>query len=170
MAHLYLLRHAKSDWGSDLEDHDRPLNGRGRAAAALMGQYLASTKTVPDLVLCSTAVRTKQTLALVLEAAGINPEVRFIPALYGADVETILAVVRQEASGHSNVLMVGHNPGFHEAALALGGAGDAEALREIQWKYPTCTFCDIRFDAERLSTIEPGTGTVERFVRPKDLT
>ncbi|NVJ70636.1 MAG: histidine phosphatase family protein [Alphaproteobacteria bacterium] len=169
MAHLYLLRHAKSDWGTGLEDHDRPLNGRGRAAASLMGQYLTSTRTVPGLVLCSTAVRTKQTLALVLEAAGINPEVRFIPALYGADVATILAVVGQEASGHATILIVGHNPGFHEAALVLGGAGDAQTLREIQWKYPTCTFCDIRFETEDLSAIEPGTGTVERFVRPKDL-
>lgn len=109
---IILLRHAKSDWSTPGQpDHDRPLNARGRAAAARMGDWLRSRGHVPDLVLCSDAARTRETL----KGLGL-PETRteHRADLYQADAEAILAAVA--AADATCVLVVGHNPGLAEAA------------------------------------------------------
>ena len=109
---IIFLRHAKSDWSEpDAADHDRPLNPRGRAAAAKMGGWLRSRGHLPDLVLCSSAARTRETL----DGLGL-PEARveMRPDLYQADAKAILAAV--EGAEAECVLVVGHNPGMAEAA------------------------------------------------------
>lgn len=109
---LLLLRHTKSDWSTpEAEDHDRPLNGRGRTAAKKMGEWLASRGHLPDLILCSDATRTRETLAgLALPETATE----FRADLYLADADTILAVA--EGAEAACVLIVGHNPGMAEAA------------------------------------------------------
>ncbi|SFI45805.1 SixA phosphatase family protein [Jannaschia pohangensis] len=112
---LILLRHTKSDWTDPAqEDHDRPLNARGRAAAASMGDWLRSRRHLPDLVLCSDATRTQETLEnLFLPDA----EVQMRPDLYLAEAAAILTLARAQTVGC--VLIVGHNPGIAEAAAAI---------------------------------------------------
>lgn len=109
---ILFLRHTKSDWSApDLEDHDRPLNARGKAAAAKVGEWMKSRGYLPDQVLCSDALRTRETLA------GLDlPEARteFRSDLYLADPDTILAAARDAKA--DCVLIVGHNPGIAAAA------------------------------------------------------
>lgn len=109
---IILLRHAKSDWSTpEQDDHERPLNARGRAGAARMGEWLRSRGYVPDLVLCSDAARTRETLdGLDLPEA----RVEFRADLYQANADAILRTV-EEAEAEC-VLLVGHNPGIAEAA------------------------------------------------------
>jgi len=173
MKRLLLLRHAKSDWSDPLlEDFDRPLASRGRVAAPRMGRYLASKIGAPDLVLCSDALRTRQTWSLVAaelaETAPARP-VKFLRGLYLARPSRLLSSIRRAPDDVGSLLLVGHNPGMHDLACALVGDGKAKALGRLAGKFPTAALAEIHFDLAQWRALEPGTGRLKRFVRPKDL-
>ena len=171
MANLYLLRHAKSDWENmSLSDHDRPLSPRGEKAAANMGRALARQSLAPEIVLCSTALRARSTLDLVMDAGEFAWPVQYEPALYGASVQGILNIVRTDAGTLKRVLLVGHNPGFHYVARHLVYTGDSELLTALDFKYPTGTFADIEIPDARLADISGSTGILKQFLRPRDQT
>jgi phosphohistidine phosphatase len=119
---LVLLRHAKSSWEHEQPDADRPLSGRGRRDAAEAGRWLAAHVGRPDLVLCSTAVRTRQTWARACEAEpdvlGTVP-VRFEAAVYGAWSDTLLDLARELPDAVSTAVLVGHGPGLPDLAERL---------------------------------------------------
>src|ERR1700756_4171866 len=120
MRRLLLLRHAKSDWSEPgASDHARPLNPRGEQAAPRIGAYLRRHKLVPDLVLCSTATRARATWDLVAPSLGNRPEISYVDRLYGASARVLLDVMRHAPPEASSVLVLGHNPGLHEAATQL---------------------------------------------------
>ena len=117
MKTLLLLRHAKSSWNDpELEDHDRPLNKRGKRTAPLMGALLQDESLVPDLILCSSAVRAYNTALLVAEACDYGGEIKETRRLYLAEPRTYVEVLRKVAEEYERVLVVGHNPGI-EALL-----------------------------------------------------
>ncbi|MCK0167139.1 histidine phosphatase family protein [Jannaschia sp. S6380] len=135
---LILLRHTKSDWTDpSLPDRERPLNERGRSAAAKMGEWLRSRGHLPDLVLCSDARRTRETL----EGLGLpETQTEYRPDLYLADAETILSLARAQTVGC--VLIVGHNPGIGAAAEM---ACTTPPVAPEFTRYPTgaCTVVEI---------------------------
>jgi phosphohistidine phosphatase len=115
---LILTRHAKSSWDDpNTPDHDRPLNERGKAAAADLGSWLASRGYVPQQVLCSDALRTRKTWSGIAPALPGNTVLQLKPALYHAGPDVMLAVLRH-AQGDT-VMMIGHNPGIAEFARRL---------------------------------------------------
>ncbi len=116
MRTLTLLRHAKSDWAFAAPDMERPLNKRGRAAAARIGLWMKHQRVQPDWVICSPAVRTRETLTRVraylpIKASSIDVEDR----AYLADVEDLLAILADCPQEKKNVLLLGHNPGLEPA-------------------------------------------------------
>lgn len=131
---LLLMRHAKSDWkGSGLGDKERPLNSRGRSTAPIMAQWIVEHDHLPNIVLCSSAIRTKQTLDLMLQQwtimQGTNPtlvlpQVSMEDGLYLASDSLIRSIAQKSAtdgaSGNS-VMVLGHNPGIERLASNLGG-------------------------------------------------
>jgi phosphohistidine phosphatase len=122
---LHLLRHAKSSWvDSELPDHERPLAPRGEKAARRIAEHVRGEGIRPELVLCSTALRAKQTLAALLPVLAGDVEIRLEAALYGAGVAQVLARLREVDESVGSVLVVGHNPTLHELALALTGRSD----------------------------------------------
>lgn len=130
---LILIRHAKSAWDDPLiADHDRPLNPRGLAAAHDLGQWLASRGYVPGEVLCSDALRTRETWAGIAPALPDAAEVTLKPALYHAGSDVMLAVLRHATA--KTVCILGHNPGIAEFAHRL--VKHAPPSAEFQ-KYPT---------------------------------
>lgn len=169
MVQLYLLRHAKSDWGAGLPDHDRPLNGRGRKAAAAIGREMAARGIAPDLVICSTAKRARETLERTVKAGDLEVEVQYEPALYLAGVDTILRTVRRDAGNCQSVLLVGHNPGFHGTALELASSGPDAEMHTLQMKYPTGALCAVSFDGDTIADIDFSEGKLDFFLRPRDL-
>lgn len=119
---LILLRHAKSGWGQpELADHERPLNGRGRRQAPLVGAWLADEDCEPDLVLCSSARRARETLEGLLGATGWQPAVRIEEGLYHAEPETVLELIAWLAGDVRRLLVVGHNPGLSLLSSRLAG-------------------------------------------------
>src|SRR5258708_28344602 len=124
MLRLMLLRHAKSSWSSPgMQDAARPLNGRGEAAARLMGGYMARHSLIPHRVLCSPARRTRETWAAIAAQWPAGIEAVFDERLYVATPQAILAVVRAQENAARTLLVIGHNPGLHEAAGLLIAAG-----------------------------------------------
>lgn len=169
MRTLILLRHAKSSWDDPgLSDHERPLNRRGTRDAPRMGDVLAGEGLLPDLVLCSDAVRARGTLALVLSRLpDARPRVVYAPELYLADPAMLLRRIAQVEAGVQRLLVVGHNPGLHALALGLTGSGSTKALAMLAAKLPTAGLVVIDFEAASWAGVEPGHGRLRLFTAPK---
>jgi phosphohistidine phosphatase len=171
---LLLLRHAKACREKHgLDDIDRTLADRGRADAIRMGHFLKEEKRVPDLVLCSPAARTRQTLELILPVLGSTPAVHTVRELYLAKASKIVELVRQTHAAAGTLMVVGHNPGLEYCARALahmpGGHESRRLYDAMTQKFPTAALAVIAFEIEGWEGIEPGAGELELFVRPKDL-
>jgi phosphohistidine phosphatase len=168
---LLLLRHAKSDWSGNLGDHDRPLAPRGRKAAPRIGALMRKRGYVPAAVLCSTAERAKQTLDLLLPALRTDPKIEYDRALYLAEWPALLAAVHSAAE--TPLLMIGHNPGLEQLAVALvlqpQDAAERARLENLARKFPTAALAVLDFDAPHWEAVKPGTGRLTDFVRPRDL-
>jgi len=171
---LYLLRHAKSDRsGPDaaLKDHPRPLSRRGRKDAERIAARFAADALTVDRVYCSTAKRTRETFDLVRKGLD-NPPASFRDALYLAPAEDLIAFVQAIPDTVKSAMLIGHNPGLHDAALMLvgrAGRGQAEALDRLRTKYPTGALCALSFDVPSWKKVGMGLGTMTAFVRPRDL-
>lgn len=162
---LILTRHAKSSWDDPLmTDHDRPLNERGRAAAADLGRWLASRGYVPGQVLCSDAVRTRETWGGIAPALVFDGAVDLKPALYHAGADVMLAVLRHAKA--DVVLMLGHNPGISEFAHRL--VARAPLNPEFQ-KYPTGATLVVDFAVDSWEEVDWGQGSVDDFIVPREL-
>jgi len=121
MKQLLILRHAKSDHTDHrLSDHDRPLNARGRTAAPRIGRLLRDEGAIPELLLCSTAVRTMQTAALVAESAELHAKTEFIEELYLASPHVILETIADRGGDAGSIMVIGHNPGCEDVLSMLG--------------------------------------------------
>jgi phosphohistidine phosphatase len=165
MKRLLLLRHAKSSWDDPaLPDHDRPLAPRGRRAAERMGEHLRSNLPTPDLVLSSSAARTRQTLERT-RAFG-DAEVRVEKELYAAGADTILERIQALAETFETVAVIGHNPGIQDLALVLSGAGeDRDRMADT---FPTGALAVLEFDGP-WRELGPGAARLVSFVAPRDL-
>jgi phosphohistidine phosphatase len=167
---LYLLRHAKSSWPDPgLADHDRPLADRGRRAAPRMGAYLAAKAVLPSVVLCSSAKRAAETLDRVLRELPVRPTVHTARSLYLADPEELLDQIRETRDDAEALLLVGHNPGLEELALALVAKGDERARRRMESKFPTGALAEIHFDCARWHQVDFGRGELRDFRTPREL-
>jgi phosphohistidine phosphatase len=165
---LLLLRHAKSSWDApELPDRERPLAVRGRRAAARRGAWLAERRLRVDRVLCSPSRRTRETLALL----ALDPEipVHFAEWLYLASARTLLARLRRLAKNVRSVLVIGHDPGLDQLAQRLAGGGRPQALRRLAKGFPTGALAELRVPDAGWRALAPGSATLERFTRPKDL-
>ena len=137
MHKLHLLRHAKSSWKGDKEDHKRPLSKRGREAARLVGRHLPEALGTLDLVLCSSAARTQQTLELVLAQFQNRPVCRIEDGLYLADSDKLIKRLGLLDDDRDNVLLIGHNPGLHQLAIALAEPRSPSFFCLADGKFPT---------------------------------
>jgi phosphohistidine phosphatase len=163
MLRLILMRHAKSDWDDPmLSDHDRPLNARGRRSAQALGDWMRTRGYLPEQVLCSSAVRTGETLKLLdLSPA---PDARFTRKLYLAEPDVMMDVLNS-ATGKT-VLMVGHNPGIAMMAERLVKAAPAH---DRFHDYPTGATLVCDFDAPDWARAGWHQGKLVDFVIPREL-
>ena len=162
MKTLLLLRHAKSSWDdANLLDHDRPLNKRGQRDAPRMGELLRDEKLLPDLVLSSDALRTRQTVELVAKESGYQGEIRFIPDLYAAGPLACLEALAGLGDAYPCVLLVAHNPGL-EQLLAL--------LTDRVESLPTAALARVDLPIQTWSELDDKThGNLVNIWRPKEI-
>ena len=174
MLRLFLLRHAKSDWGNkSLDDHDRPLSPRGLRAAPLMGAFMRAQNYLPELVKCSPAVRTRQTLDQMKPLFEPAPEILYSRSLYLAQPKSLLAEIRQAPDVCSALMLVGHNPGIGALALALAALpeDEEEEIRKerLAEKFPTTCLVVLDFSASQWRAVKPLSARLVGYVRPEDL-
>jgi phosphohistidine phosphatase len=177
MKELLLLRHAKSSWATPgLADFDRPLNKRGRRAAAALARFLEDEGLRPALVLSSDSRRTRETLDLIHGALGSRVTIHLEPRLYLADPSTLLDCLRKIPGDVPSVLMLGHNPGLQEFALALAeasGPSGADTAVRIEGKFPTAALARFRLKIEKWRDLSvenlDGVVKVVGYTVPTDL-
>jgi len=170
MLTLSLLRHAKSSWKNPtLPDRERPLATRGVADAPLMGRAMAERGIDPELILCSSARRTVDTLALVLPELKVEPKVVYEDSLYHASPAEMLQMLRAIQPGASRVMIVGHNPEIQAFALDLIGSGPKHMRDRLTEKFPTAGLVVINFTAGLWSSVDVNSGSLKLFLTPKEL-
>jgi len=169
MRRLMLMRHAKSDRPPGMPDRARPINGRGTTAARLMGVYLDHHGLVPDLVLCSPARRTRDTLTAAMEEWHREVNVAFEERLYAAPREVILSVIGEQDAEAKSLMVIGHNPGLQEVAQLLIATGDVLLRERLREKFPTAALAVIDFAAEAWNLVHERSGRLDRFVTPRSL-
>jgi phosphohistidine phosphatase len=170
MLTLSLLRHAKSSWKNPtLPDRERPLATRGVTDAPLMGKAMAERGIDPELVLCSSARRTRDTLALVLPELKVEPKVVYDDALYHASPQAMLEMLRGVQPGANRVMLVGHNPEIQSFALDLVGSGPKHFRDRLREKFSTAGLAVINFPSGLWTSVEVNSGTLNLFLSPRDL-
>ncbi|MGW9551029.1 SixA phosphatase family protein [Citricoccus zhacaiensis] len=136
---LILLRHAKSDWPDGVNDHDRPLGGRGNREAPAAGQWLAGQGLYPDMILCSDAVRTRQTCTWVCSELGEKAPTAYLDSrLYEADATRALAVINETEERVRTLMVIGHMPWVQDLGMRIASVdSDEEAVVSMAERYPT---------------------------------
>ncbi|AEE45848.1 SixA phosphatase family protein [Cellulomonas fimi] len=163
---LLLLRHAKAEHPEGLPDHQRPLSLVGRRQSGRVGTQLAEAGLVPDLVLCSTSLRTRQTWDLVRGTLGADPVLDLRDDVYDAGLSTLLDVVRAVPDDAATVLVVGHEPTMSRVAATLAGPGsDEAALARVQVGVPTASWSLLGF-AGSWADLAPGAATLQHLGVP----
>jgi phosphohistidine phosphatase len=165
---LHLLRHAKSSWADEkLDDHDRPLSKRGRRDAEVMAGHIAQRGGPPELVLSSTAARTRDTVTPLLQR--LKPRrILLDRGLYLAPGSALLGYLRNTDEDVGTALLVGHNPGLHELALLLADPESPVELPPISGKFPTGALASFRFAAP-WRRLKPRSATLIAYVTPREL-
>jgi phosphohistidine phosphatase len=141
---LHLLRHAKSSNKEGMEDRERPLNRRGREAARTLGDHLSAALGTVDLVLCSSALRTRQTLDLALAELAPRPRIALEDELYLASREKLMRRLRRLDERDANIILIAHNPGLHDLAIALADKHSANYQTLKSSKFPTGACASFR--------------------------
>jgi phosphohistidine phosphatase len=157
---LYVLRHAKSSWDDPgLADHDRTLAPRGRKATTLLAKHVRENGIRPTIILCSTAVRARETL----DGIGLDGERSIEPELYGATADQWIARLNQVPDEVESVMAIGHNPALQQLVLALAGRDET-----VEHKFPTAALATLAFEGP-WNELQPGSAQLTGLVRPKDL-
>jgi phosphohistidine phosphatase len=162
---IVLLRHAKAEW-TQASDHERPLADRGRKDAPVAGRKLADSGIDPDLALCSTAVRTRETWKLAVQELPRRPRTVYEERLYEATLGDLLALLNETPEDVNELIMIGHNPGMHALADALSGGGEGDACARMgRGGFPTSAFAVVGFSGPWKS-VEHGVGTLLDYWAP----
>ncbi len=157
---LTLIRHAKSSWdNTSLSDHARDLNKRGRRDAARMGEALRKREISFDLILCSSAKRARETLALLRERLEIEDDaVTFLDDLYCAPAPTLVELIRQVDNSKNSIAIIAHNPGLEDLATMLSDEREP---------FSTCTVMQIEFEMDSWKQVDKVIGKRTLFLSPK---
>ncbi len=166
MKRLYILRHGKSSWEDPtLADHERPLAKRGRRASKTIARHLRRESVTPELVLCSSAIRTLETLERIdpeLEGAKVRIETR----IYEASAGELLALMRELADDVGSAMLIGHNPGLEYLIADLARPGPE--LDRVREKFPTAALATLEFEGSWLE-LRAGGAELVAFVKPREL-
>jgi len=160
MKKIILVRHAKSAWNNPfLNDHDRPLAERGIADAPIMATRLKNRGIIPDFILSSTALRAVETAKITAKILGYsNDEIQLEKSLFHASPNQLLKIIRMKNYSADTLLVFGHNPGFNDLILYLGG--DLDNL-------PTSGQFGFKLISDHWSDLSPENAEVWFFDYPK---
>ncbi|NMB61240.1 MAG: histidine phosphatase family protein [Chloroflexi bacterium] len=162
MKKIFLMRHAKSSWkDSNIPDHDRPLKKKGEKDAKAMGKMLKSKKLSPDVILCSSAERAKQTAALFKDAISFDEKIELDDKLYMAEISDLITAIKKAPKKAKSVMVIGHNPGLEALLQTLTGKVETLPTSSIAYiSVPIDEWSDLSVEVD---------GKLKKLWRPKDL-
>ena len=160
MKTLLILRHGKSSWDEPVDDHERPLKGRGKKAAVRMGQEIRARDLMPELILSSTAKRARKTARRAARSAGYEGDIVETGALYFTGVEGHLESLAQVSDVHQRIMIVGHNPNLENLVQEL--TGEEVVL-------PTAALAGIELEVDSWSAIADSSGKLQFLLLPREL-
>ncbi len=164
MKKLILFRHAKSSWDdSTISDHDRPLAEKGIKTAPIMGKFAKKEKLIPDKIICSTAVRARQTLDLFIKTAGIKVETEYNECIYSQDKTKIIKIIQSQEDALRSIMIVGHNPDLEELVEYFTGETFPYP------KFSTAGIAVLEFNVDSWKKVEEKKGKLVIFKSPKML-
>lgn len=170
MKKIVLLRHAKSSWKDvTLDDHDRPLNARGRSAAPAIGEWLRYRKHLPDTILCSSSARTRETVKGVAGAVPALPVPEYDPGLYHASPADMLHRLQALGPGTGTVMLVGHQPGLGSLVRLLSNGTESRRCARAFEHFPTAAAAVLEVDVEDWADLAYGTARFVDFAKPREL-
>ncbi len=164
MKQILLMRHAKSSWeDEELSDFDRPLAGRGKTDAPMMGNFIRVLGYTPELVYSSPAKRAKETILRVAAETTIDENaIRWDEDLYYGDISSYLNAIQSSSNNLETIMLVGHNPLMENTTGLLCGAGDRLAVR-----MPTAAVVCLESYAASWKEIKAGTCQIKWMMIPK---
>lgn len=162
MKEILLLRHAKSSWENiNLEDFDRPLKKRGKDDSVIMGEYIKQNDLIPEYIICSDSVRTKETLKIILERIKKEIDVLYTNKIYEAEVDDILEVISQTDNRLQRIMVIGHNPGMLDTVIEL-------TKEDFPYpKFSTCGLAYLKLDINNWKDIRKSKAKLEIYKSPK---
>ena len=164
---LYILRHAKAEVGSATQDDfDRALVLRGLLDAAALAAHMAQRGVMPQLIWCSSALRTRQTLSAMQENFTAPRPAEYHDKLYNASAGEMLALLSSAPDDVASLMVIAHNPGVHQLALKLAKTGDEKKLDTLAIKYPTCSLTVVEFTNAAWCDLAVSAGTLVDFITP----
>ena len=168
---LGLFRHAKSDWQDPrARDFDRPLNGRGRKGAALMGRHVHDHGQHWDRMIASPAIRCAETIEIACQTAGQPVAVQWDRRIYLASSVTLIDLLREGDDSLGAVLMVGHNPGLEDLIFDLVPDDGTSPLRDVvEVKFPTASFAVLELQIDHWAELKDNCARLVHLMRPRDL-
>jgi phosphohistidine phosphatase len=169
MRRLVLFRHAKAVPHGEVEDFDRALTLEGRDTAAAMGEWLNGQGIVPDLVLCSSSVRTRETWHYAARAFDPPPSVIHEELIYDASAETLAEIVRSADGELQTLMLVGHNPGIEALTLLLAESGEPEVVERFERKFPPAAVAVLDFEDVPWAALEEKSAWLSAFETPEHL-
>jgi phosphohistidine phosphatase len=168
MKRLFLLRHAKSSPNDrELADHDRPLAPSGREAAKHIAAYMKDKSFEPSIVLCSSAVRARQTLELISPAFPEQTAIEIEHDLYHAGSNELMTRLQRVSRDAASVLLIGHNPAMQDLVLTI--ASESEQVEAIRKKFPAAALAVLDARIEYWEHLGPGGAVLAEFVTPQQL-
>lgn len=169
MLRLYIMRHAKSSWAvPGARDFDRELNERGLSDLKKVSKVFENESILPEKILCSSAIRTRQTLDAIVGVFDNDPEIVFTERLYSSGLSEYIDIISATKDAKS-LLIIGHNPMCGSLATALPGSGDSSELEKIAYKYPTAAISIIDFELDDWSQVIKGSGNLIKSVFPSQI-
>jgi len=164
---IVVLRNAKAEW-SDVDDHERPLADRGRKDAPVAGRWLAGSGVIPELALCSTALRCRETWKLIVAELPQRPRTVYEDRLYEASLGELIALVNEVSDEVNDLVLIGHNPGVHAFADALAGEVEGDLLARMNRSgFPMAAMAVITFNGS-WKAVEHGVGRFVAYWTPHD--
>ena len=160
MKHLYLIRHAKSDWSDESKsDFERGLNKRGKKAILSMAHALKEKKVMPDLILSSSAKRAKLTAKGLAKEIGYTGAIKYIDTLYMAEQETVHALIQNVNDKYDTLFIVGHNPETTELCNMM--------IDEYIDNVPTLGIVALNLPIVHWKKLKMGVNQLKFFIYPK---
>ncbi len=164
MLRLYIMRHAKSSWAiPGARDFDRELNDRGLADLKKMSNIIKNHPITPDKILCSSAIRTRQTLDAIISSFTNEPEITFTEQLYSSGLSEYIDIINSVTHAKS-LMIIGHNPMCGSLATSLPGSGVEEELEKIAYKYPTGAISITDFSVDNWAQVKKGSGILQNSI------